>query len=218
MSVWYCRASANMLPQLGTGSPHAEPQKRERHFSQDVPRNEHRSLRQNDAPGERQNVATDEIPGGGAEAAGGQHKAAFAGAEDDAANHARGPYPAHGADDRHQQEERLGGGNVQRQEGAHGEQQIEPRKRQEEFRAAHQEAIHPPAMEAGESAAQQSQGEGEKGCHQAGEQRDLTAIKDARENVAPKTIAAPEEENARSGDAEEPAVDKEINGIEVPAL
>src|ERR1035438_3247054 len=33
-----------------------------------------------------------------------------------------------------------------------------------------------------------------------------------------KTIAAPEEENARSGDAEEPAVDKEINGIEAPAV
>jgi len=49
---------------------HAETQKRERHLSQDVPRNEDRSLRQNDAPGQRQNVAANEIPGGGAEAAG----------------------------------------------------------------------------------------------------------------------------------------------------
>jgi hypothetical protein len=93
------------------------------------------------------------------------------------------------------------------------EQQIEPGKRQEEFPAAHQEAIDPTAVEAGESAAQQSQGEREKGGDQAGEQRNLPAVKHAREDVAAKTIAAPEEENTRRADAEEPAADKEANGI-----
>ena len=44
------------------------------------------------------------------------------------------------------------GGNVQRQESAHPEQQIQPGKRQEEFPAAHQQAVHPAAMKARERA------------------------------------------------------------------
>src|ERR1035438_3561399 len=202
----------------GYGFADAESEERERHFGQDVARNEDRCLRQDDAPRERQDVAADQVQPGGAEATGGQHEGAFAGAEDDAANHARGPHPADSADDGDQEEECLCGGNVQGQESAHGEQQIQPGKRQEEFPAAHQEAIDPTAVKAGEGTAEESQGEREEGGDQAGEQRDLTAIKDAREDVAAKTIAAPKKEDARRGDAEEAAAEQEINGIEAPTV
>src|ERR1039458_10149385 len=140
------------------------------------------------------------------------------GVEGEAATQARGPHPADSADDGDQEEECLCGGKVQGQESAHGEQQIQPGKRQEEFPAAHQEAIDPTAVKAGEGTAEESQGEREEGGDQAGEQRDLTAIKDAREDVAAKTIAAPKKEDARRGDAEEAAAEQEINGIEAPTV
>src|SRR3954462_11232748 len=102
---------------------------------------------------------------------------------------------------------------MQRQESAHPQQQIEPRKRQEQLRAAHQQLVHPTAVEACQGTPPQPERKREKGGEQAGEQRNLPPVKDARQHITAKAIAAPEEEHPWRCDAEEPASTEKIDRV-----
>src|SRR5579872_1887015 len=125
----------------GNGFADPESQEGEADFGQDELGNQDRGLREDDTPRLRQDVAAQEVEVRGAETAGGLDKIALLAAEYDGPNQSRGPDPSGGADDGNQEEERLSCGDVERQEGAEGEQEIEPGESEGELAGAHQELV-----------------------------------------------------------------------------
>ena len=80
----------------------------------------------------------------------------------------------------------------ERQKRAQGEEQIEPRQRQEKLGDAHQEFVSPAAVIARGHADQRAEKQSDSRAEKAGEKRDLSAVKNARELIAAVGVAAEE--------------------------
>src|SRR6202041_1377919 len=115
------------------------------------------------------------------------------GAEHYAANQPGRTGPADQAHHGDEQEENLPLRNVQGQCGADCEQQVEPRQREEQFAAAHENSVEPAAVIPGDAADEDSDRDGENGGDEAGEQGNLAAVEEARKLVAAVGVSAHQE-------------------------
>ena len=154
---------------------HPQTEEGEGHLGQDVLGYQQRRLGQEQADGLGRDVPTDQVEVRCPESAGGEDVAAFARGQDHAPDEPRRAGPVDEADDQHQQQERPGGRDAQRQHRPDREEQVEPRQGQEQLGAPHDDGVDPPAVEAGHGAEQPSHAQRQYGGHQPREERDLRA-------------------------------------------
>jgi hypothetical protein len=133
---------------------------------------------------------TQEVNIGSTEASRGTDEIAFLYAEHNPAHQTSRTRPSDHSDDDYDEEKGFERADGERQEGAQGEEEIEPREREEKFCGAHQEIISPATVVAGGHADQSAEEEGDSGAQETGEKRDLSAEKNAGELVAAVGVAA----------------------------
>ena len=97
-------------------------------------------------------MPTQEIEIRAAEAAGGRDVISAAGAENYSPDKTGGAGPAYQADDAGQKKEGSRRAHVEREEGAHSEQEIEPREDEKKFGRSHERFVDPAAVVAGDYA------------------------------------------------------------------
>src|SRR5262249_20231499 len=132
-----------------------------------------------------------------------QHKIAFTRAQDYTARQARRASPTHQPDHRYHQQKCGYRADLERQKGAHGNQQVKPGHGDEDFGKAQGHVIHAATVHSRKRAEEQPSRYGKSGGHEPGKQRNLPTIEQSGELVATEAIAAQEEESGRSVDAEE---------------
>ena len=131
------------VPPARDGLAHAQPEEGKRHFRQDVLRGEEGGLGEEQPEGLGGDVPADQVEVGGAEAPGGQHVVALAGAQHHAAEEAGRAGPVDEADDEDHEQERLARRHVQGQHRPHREESLEPGQGQEQLGAPHEHGVEP---------------------------------------------------------------------------
>jgi len=174
----------------GNGLGNAEAEEGEGHFGQYILRDEDCSLGEQDAGGFWKNVAAKEVDVGSPETSGGADEVAFFCAENDTADEPRGARPTNGPDDRDDKEEGLERIYRQREKGADGKKEVEPRQGKEEFGEAHQHIVLPAAKVASNGADAPTDEESEARAEQTGEERDLAAEEKPGELVTTEGVGA----------------------------
>src|ERR1700674_1076257 len=125
---------------------HSKAEEGERYFGGNIPRNQQRRLGQQHAKRFGQNVAPEEVEIRSAKAACRQNVVPISRAENHSSHQPGGPGPANQSDDARQKEKRADRTQMQRQEGPHPKQEIEPGQREKQLRYAHQRLVNPPAV------------------------------------------------------------------------
>ena len=138
-----------------------------------------------------------------------RHVVALPHRQHEPADDARKAGPADERQNRDDAEVDLVARQIHRKHRAKRDDQIERRDAEQQLGHPHDRGIDEAAEVAGDPAEQQPERERNRDADQADRQRDLRAVEQARQHVAPERIAAEQEHAARRIDAEEMDVRRE---------
>src|SRR6202790_2652116 len=175
---------------------HSKTEEGECYFGGNIPRNEQRRLGKQHPKSFGQNVTPEEVEIRSAKAAGRQNVVTVTGAENHSSHQPGGPGPAKQAEYAGQQKERADRTQMQRQEGPHPKQEIEPGQREKQLRYAHQRLVNPPAVVARDDSENASGEKRNESCRDSSGDRNLAADQDARQFIPAITVGPKEQDLA----------------------
>src|ERR1700676_5449193 len=182
---------------------HSKTEEGECYFGGNIPRKEKRRLGKQHPKSFGQNVTPEEVEIRSAKAAGRQNVVTVTGAENHSSHQPGGPGPANQADDAGQQKERADRTQMQRQEGPHPKQEIEPGQREKQLRYAHQRLVNPPAVVPRDDSENASGQKRDESCCDSGGDRNLASEQNTGEFIPPVSIGSEEQDFAWLGDSEQ---------------